>query len=192
MTCRITPDEGPADTSMPPGKSIKGGLSSSERGISKAALASSKDYEKPDAGPSSVPEPAPMAAAVESPSPAVEEPAPAVEKAAPAAEEPAPAVEKAAPAVATTTATPPIKSRPLTETPAPATAAKEIAPVAATAPRGVKKMGNTGSLVSQEDKIQPGGCLCLSAPGTKKGKKGANTIGTDAPIYTGPATTGIF
>ena len=164
------PDEGLADSSLPPGKSIKGGLSSSERGISKAALDASKDLEKPVAGSSSLLEAAPKAAAVE--------------EAAPAAEEARPAVEKAAPAVATTNA--PVKTRPLTQTPAPAKT--DAPPLAAATPGGVKKMGNTGSLVAQEDKIHPG-CLCFAPPGSKKGKK-QETIGTDAPIYTGPAATG--
>lgn len=113
----------------------------------------------------------------------MDEPSPAVEK-------PSPAVEEPSPAAAATSA--PIKTRPLTQTSPPAEAVStpaETAPIAAATPRGATKMGNTGSLVNQEEKVQPG-CLCFSAPGSKKGKKQKETIGTDAPIYAGPAATG--
>ena len=108
---------------MPPGKSITGGLSSSERGISKAALDASRDYDKPVAGPSTVQEPAPRAVAMEEPSPAVKE---------------------AAPAVATTND--PIKTRPLTQPPSPATADAEAAPATAAKPGGFQEDGKHGQL----------------------------------------------
>ena len=146
-----------------------------------------KDYEKPVTGPSSIQEPVAEAAAVAGPRTAVAEPSTAVAG-------PSTAVEEAAP-VEAADSTSAVKSRPLVQPPAPTTSeavpdTAEGAPLAAGTVVGGKKMGNTGSLVSQDDKVQPG-CLCFSAPGSKKGKK-TGTIGTDAPIYAGPAVTGNF
>ena len=94
--------------------------------------------------------------------------------------------------------TPPQTNSPAAVTSAPAAAKKpapapaaEALPASTASPRqGKTKLGNTGALVEQDDKIGQG-CLCFAPPGGKKNKKGQrDTMATDAATYVGPGPAG--
>lgn len=53
------------------------------------------------------------------------------------------------------------------------------------------KLGVTGNLVPQEEKVG-GGCLCFAPPpNSKKADGQRQTVATDAPMYVGPAPAGL-